>query len=183
MTQEQKINGVNTSELAKTIQVFKESPNLAQCKFRAKNHWIEGGHNRVNVKDFYAAGKEVTSRQKAFEISADEPPELLGADRGANPVEYLLAALSSCMTTSMVYHAAARGIKIEELESEFEGDLDLQGFLGLSEDVRPGYQTIRATFRVKTDGDPDQLSEFTKFSPVFDVVSKSVPVTVKVEKK
>jgi uncharacterized OsmC-like protein len=183
MAQDNIVNGVNTDALAKTIQTFRKSPGLAKCNFRAKNKWIEGGNNRVTIKDFYAAGQEIFSRQKPFELTADEPPALLGSDRGANPVEYLLTALSSCMTTSMVYHAAANGIKIEELESEFDGDLDLQGFLGLASDVRPGYKTIRATFRVKTDGNPKQLEDFLKFSPVYDVVSKSVPVSVRVEKK
>lgn len=183
MAQQKSVNGVQTDELAKAMQTFRKSPDLAQCRFRAKNKWVEGGHNRVTIKDFYAGGQEVTSRTKPFEMYADEPPALLGSDRGANPVEYLLAALSACMTTSMVYHAAAHGIHIEELESEFEGDLDLQGFLGLADDIRPGYQAIRATFRVKTDGNPEQLEAFTRFSPVFDVVSKSVPVSVRVEKK
>jgi uncharacterized OsmC-like protein len=98
-------------------------------------------------------------------------------------VEHLLAALSACMTTSMVYHAAAHGTKIEELESDFSGDLDLQGFLGLREDVRPGYQGIRAKFRVRSDAPTEELASYVKFSPVYDVVSKSVPVSVEVEKK
>jgi uncharacterized OsmC-like protein len=183
MAQQQIVNGVDKDALTQTIKTFRKNPGLAQCSFRAKNTWVEGGHNRVTVKDFYAAGQEISSRKKPFEISADEPPVLLGSDRGANPVEYLLAALSACMTTSMVYHAAANGIQIDELESEFEGDLDLQGFLGLDANVRPGYQAIRATFRVKTDGTPEQLEKFTRFSPVFDVVSRSVPVVVRVEKK
>lgn len=176
------MNGVNTGELEKTVQAFKNNPALARCQFRAKNRWIDGGHNTVTVKDFHAAGQEITSRPKPFEIAADEPPALLGADRGANPVEYLLAALSACMTTSVVYHAAARGITIEEMDSDFEGDLDLQGFLGLADGVRPGYQRIRATFRVKTDGDPARLAELVKYSPVYDVVSRSVPVEVRFEK-
>lgn len=176
------MNGVSTDELSKTVDTIRQAPELGQCRFRAHNEWIDGGNNHVKVKDFYAAGQEVTSRPKPFEFDADEPPLLLGQDRGANPVEYLLSALSSCMTTSMVYHAAANGIRIEELQSDFEGDLDLQGFLGLGENVRPGYQEIRATFRVKSDAPVETLESFTKFSPVYDVVSKSVPVRVKIEK-
>jgi len=177
------LNGVNTDEFEKTVNAIQHDPNLAQCTFRAKNEWIEGGHNCATVKDFYAVGHEDTSRAKPFRIEADEPPAFLGTDQGANPVEYLLSALSSCMTTSMVYHAAANGVKIDELESEIEGDMDLQGFLGLAEGVRPGYQNIRARFRVKSDGSAEQLESYTRFSPVFDVVSHSVPVSVQIEKK
>ena len=177
------MNGISTEELEKTVENVREHPELGKCRFRAHNEWLDGGNNHVRVKDFYAAGQEITSRREAFDFDADEPPLLLGHDRGANPVEYLLTALSSCMTTSIVYHAAANGIKIEELESDFEGDLDLQGFLGLSDKIRPGYQQIRATFRVKCDAPAEKLEEFTKFSPVYDVVSKSVPVVVKIEKK
>jgi uncharacterized OsmC-like protein len=177
------LNGVDTEALVNTVNAIKSDPKLAQCKFRAKNQWIEGGHNCASVKEFYAAGQEDTTRTKPFELKADEPPVLLGTDLGANPVEYLLSALSGCMTTSMVYHAAANGVKIDELESAYEGDLDLQGFLGLSDSVRPGFQAIRVTFRVKTDGTTEQLESYIKRSPVFDVVSRSVPVTVRIEKK
>ncbi len=161
---------------------MQENPALGKCEFRAKNHWIEGGQNCTTVKDFYGAGQE-NSRAAAFQFNADEPPVLLGQDSAANPVEYLLTALSSCMTTSMIYHAAARGIMIDDMESDFTGDLALNGFLGLKEDVRPGYQKIRATFRLKSDAPIEQLKELVKFSPVYDVVSKSVPVEVRVEKK
>ena len=86
------------------------------------------------------------------------------------------------MTTSMAYHAAARGIKLDEVESTLEGDLDLHGFLGLSEGVRPGYENIRVIFKVKGDGSAEELARLIDYSPVFDVVSKSVPVSVRVEK-
>jgi uncharacterized OsmC-like protein len=183
MITQETINGVNTADLKETISNIRQTPALGQCRFRTQNHWVEGGQNYGTVKDFYAAGQEVTSRSKPFEISADEPPLLLGTDSAPNPVEYLLTALASCMTTSLVYHAAAHGIEIDELESEFEGDLDLQGFLGLSKEVRPGYQGIRATFHVKSEATADELAGFTKFSPVYDVVSRSVPVSVNIVKK
>jgi uncharacterized OsmC-like protein len=117
-------------------------------------------------------------------MAADEPPLLLGKDQGANPVEYLLTGLAACVTTSIVYHGAARGIQISRLESELEGDLDLHGFLGLSDAVRPGYQRIEMKFRIEGDASPEALEalvqEAKHLSPVYDVVSKSVPVTVTV---
>jgi uncharacterized OsmC-like protein len=107
---------------------------------------------------------------------------LLGKDQGANPVEFVLHALAACLTTSLVYHAAARGIRLESVESQLEGDLDLQGFLGLSDQVRRGYKEIRVKFKVKSDASSEQLKELTKFSPVYDIVSNPVPVSIQIER-
>ena len=117
-------------------------------------------------------------------MDADEPAILAGEDEGANPVEHLLHALASCLTTSMVAHAAVRGIAIEELESELEGDIDLRGFLGLADDVPKGYTAIRAKFRVKADaGDLETLRRLANFSPVFNTLTSGTNVDVKVELK
>lgn len=106
------------------------------------------------------------------------------SDQAANPIEHLLNALASCLTTSIVCHAAVRGIKIDELESEVEGDIDLRGFLGLSQDVRKGYSNIRIKFKVKTDTeDMEKLKALAEFSPVFDVLSHGTNVDLQVEKK
>jgi uncharacterized OsmC-like protein len=189
MTAEQTkiMNGVNLDRLVGTIEVVKREPGIAAFRFRASNRWIQGGHNRSTIRDFYGAGQEDTSRKDTFVLDNDEPDVLLGTDRGANPVEYVLHALAGCLTTSMVYHAAARGIRLEEVESRLEGDLDLRGFLGVSEDVRNGYQAVRVTFRVKADATDEQIAELGRLaqarSPVFDIVSNPVPVSVTVERK
>jgi uncharacterized OsmC-like protein len=178
---EQKINGVNVTKMQETITAVTKKPVLAQFRFRAGNRWINGGHNRSTIKGFYGAGQEDTVRTKPFVLDAAEPPVLLGEDQGANPAEYLLHALAACLTTSMVYHATARGIRVEAIESQLEGDIDLRGFLGLSDQVRRGYQNIRATFRVKSDASAEQLQELTKFSPIYDTVANPVAVSVAVE--
>jgi uncharacterized OsmC-like protein len=119
-------------------------------------------------------------------LEADEPEVLLGADKGANPVEHLLHALASCVTTSMVYHAAARGIAVEQVESTLEGDLDLRGFLDLSPNIRKGYQNIRLKLRIKANATDEQFQELTAlgptFSPVYDSITKGVAVTVSSER-
>lgn len=174
------INGVNVEQLGANINAIQGEPGLAKFQFRASNTWINGGHNRTTIKEFYGVGKEDTTRTEPFVLDADEPPVLLGEDQGANPVEFVLHALASCLTTSMVYHAAARGIKIDSVESRLEGDLDLRGFLGLAKDVRPGYQNLRVHFTVKSDAPAETLRELTKHSPVFDIVSNPVPVAISV---
>ena len=88
------------------------------------------------------------------------------------------------MTTTIVYHAAVRGIKLDEVESELEGDLDMRGFLGISDEVRPGYEEIRVNFKVKTDLENlETLKELIRLSPVYDVVSNGTRVIVQIDKK
>jgi uncharacterized OsmC-like protein len=185
MAQGKKVNGVNVDQLLSTIEQIKGNPEIAQFKFRATNTWIDGTHNRATVKDFYGALKEDTSRDTlVFEI--DEPPVLCGENLGANPVEYLLVALSGCLTTSLIAHAAARGIEIRKVESRYEGDLDLQGFLGISEDVPVAYKNIRVYFKVEADVSDDQKEELIrmaqKYSPVFNTIANPVPVSVQLDK-
>jgi len=175
------VNGVNVTALAATLGAVAEQPALGRFQFRARNRWIGGARNRSAIKGFYGAGQEDTTRKESYVFDADEPPVLHGEDKGANPVEYLLHALAGCMTTTMVYHAASRGIGIEAIESSFEGDIDIRGFTGLSPDVPKGYQKTRVAFRVKTRGDAGVLAELTRMSPVYISVGGSVPIEVTVE--
>ena len=175
------INGVNTEQMGATVQAVQQDPALATFRFRASNTWINGGHNRSMIKSFYGAGAEDTVRTKPFVVGAAEPPVLLGEDQAPNPAEYVLHALAACLTTSLVYHAAARGIRIVSMESQLEGNLDLRGFLGLSDDVRKGFQEIRATFTVKSDATKEQLEKLAKFSPVYDTIANPVPVSISIK--
>ncbi len=175
------INGVDVTALSETLEAVGAKPELAQFQFRNANKWIGGSLNRSTIKGFYGAGQEDTTRTRAFEFYADEPSVLLGEDRGANPVEYLLHALASCMTTTIVYHSASRGIRIDALESNVEGDIDIRGFTGVASDVAKGFGEIRVNFQVKTDGDADELKELARMSPVFNSIRGSVPVVVNIE--
>ncbi len=175
------INGVDTDRMGTTMQAVQKNPELAAFQFRARNRWINGGHNRSTIQSFYGVGQEDTVRTKPFVLDADEPPVLLGEDHGANPAEYALHALAACLTTSLVYHAAARGIRVEAVESMLEGDLDLQGFLGLSDEVRRGFKAIRASFTITSNASADQLKELTKFSPIYDTIANPVPVSINVQ--
>lgn len=177
------INDVNVSQLGETVEAIQQDPDIAKFEFRARNRWLGGGHNRSTIQSFYGACEEDSTRTAPFVLDADEPPVLLGTDRGANPVEYLLHALAACVTTSTVYHAAAQGIEIEAVESSLEGDLDLQGFLGLKEDVRRGFQKIRINFKVKGDASEEQLRALSQMSPVLDIVTNPVPVEIHIEQE
>jgi uncharacterized OsmC-like protein len=177
------VNGVDVGAVKNTVNALEENSDLGRSRFRLHNAWIDGGLNRSTINAFYSAGHD-NYRSKPFVLDADEPPLLAGGDRGANPVEYLLHDLAACMTTTMVYHAAIRGINLEEVESELEGDIDLRGFLGLSAEVRKGYEEIRVKFKVKTDAENvERLKAFSKLSPVYDVVSTGTRVKVEIERK
>lgn len=175
-------NGVNVGALFETVEAVKRTPEIAGFHFRVSNRWMGGDQNRTTVKDFHGACTNHEHINGPFEMDNGEPPVLLGDGEAPNPVEYVLHALAGCLTTTMVYHAAARGISIESVTSELEGDLDLRGFLGMDETVRKGFSTIRVVMRVKSDADVETLQPLTQFSPVYDIVSKSLPVEVTVEK-
>ena len=175
-------NGVNLTQLVGTVEAIKTKPELAKFSFRAENTWETGGRSRTRIQGFYGAGQEVPSRKEPFELVGDEPPVLLGTDHAPNAVEAVLHALASCVAVGFIYNAAARGIDVAELTSSVEGDLDLRGFLGLSDTVRPGFQNIRFRYRVKSSASREQVEDLCEYvqrtSPVLDIIRNAVPVTV-----
>jgi uncharacterized OsmC-like protein len=175
-------NGVDTAQMYGTLDAIKADPSLGTFRFRAQNHWIDGAHNRSTIQGFYGAGQEDASRAQPFVLDAGEPAVLLGHDTGANPAEHLLHALAACLTTTLVYVAAARKVRLTEVESTLEGDMDVRGCLGLSDEVRNGFTKIRVNFKVKGDAPEEKLREVVERaqarSVVFDMVSHGVPVEV-----
>jgi uncharacterized OsmC-like protein len=179
------INGVDRDKLFGTVDLIKATPGLAKFRFKIRNEWLAGAHTRSTIQTFFGANTDFEHSVK-FELDADEPAILLGTDQGPNPGEYLLHALAACVTSGMVYHAAARGIAIEEVESSIDGDVDVRGFLGIDKNVRKGYQEIRMKFRIKADVPDEQLQELCmigqQYSPVLDSISNGVPVKVVAER-
>lgn len=177
-----KPNGVDVEQLVGTVNAVKERPELARFRFRAHNEWAGGGRSRTTIQGFYGAGGEDSSRTAPFTLVGDEPPVLLGQNAGPNAVEAILHAIASCLVVGFVYNAAARGIAVEALTFDLDGDLDLHGFLGLSETVRPGYSAIRVTYHVTSDAPRQVLEDLCAYvqrtSPVLDIVRNPVPVTV-----
>jgi uncharacterized OsmC-like protein len=178
------VNGVNVTKLVGTMDAMRSNPVISKFNFRARGKWIKGGHNQTTINDFYGACQTHT-RSRPFVYDEDEPPILLGEDHGASAGEYALAALSSCLTTTLIYHAAAQGVVIDEVETTLSGDADLQGFLGMSENVRNGYEKIKVTFKVKSEAPKEKVRELVelaqKRSPVFDIISNPTPVEVSLQ--
>jgi len=174
------VNGVAVDALMDTLDLLGRQPELGQFKFRTNNRWIDGMYNRAENPVALGPASDPASRPVPHVHDIDEPPVLLGQDRGANPVEYLLTGLSGCVTTTFIAYAAAQGVKIDELRTELEGDIDVRAFLGITHDVRPGYQQIRVKFHVKSDAPRKKIRELMTLaerrSPVSDSVRKGVPV-------
>jgi uncharacterized OsmC-like protein len=176
------INGVNVRRLKETVSAIEKTPALGKFSFRVINRWVHGAYNHSAIQGFYGGGQEDDSRKKPFIIGNDKPEMLLGEDTEPYPAEYVLHALAGCMTTAIVYHAAALGYNLEKVESTLEGRLDLGGFLGIGSDTRNGYEEIKIRFTIEGDLTEEQKKEILqlgpRFSPVFDIITNKVPVSV-----
>jgi uncharacterized OsmC-like protein len=175
-------NGVNVDQLVGTVNAIKGTPSLAKFNFRSTSRWGGGAKSSTAIKSFYGAGQEDSSRKETFTLDGDEPAVLLGTNTAPNAVEAVLSALAGCMTVAFIYPASAQGIKVESLEYSMDGDVDLQGFLQLSDKVRPGLQNIRVRAKVKAEAPREKIQELldyaTKTSPVMDTIRNPVPVSV-----
>jgi uncharacterized OsmC-like protein len=177
-------NGVDTPTLAATLDVVRGQRELAKFQFRARNRWIAGTHSRTTMESFSGAGGE-HQHIREYAYDGDHPKVLCGADSGPTPVEFLLHALATCLTAGIANIASMRGVTLTEVESTVEGDIDLQGIFGMSEEVRNGYQQIRIGFKIKGDAPPEKLRQIVEQSrarsAVFDVLTNGVPVALDID--
>jgi uncharacterized OsmC-like protein len=176
-------NGVDVATLFATLDAVRSQRELATFQFRTHNRWVAGTHSQSTSRGFYGAGQE-HERARTFVFDADHPAVLVGKDQGPTPVEFLLYALAACITAGIGNIASARGVTLTRVESTVEGDIDLQGIFGMSDEVRNGYQQVR--MRVTIDGDAPQavlreiVEQSRARSAVYDVLTAGVPVTVEV---
>ena len=177
-------NGVDVATLFATLDAVKASPQIAQFQFRAANDWVSGTHNRSVIQGFYGAGQEDTSRSEPFTYDADHPAVLVGSNQGPTPVEFLLHAIAACLTAGVANIAAVRGITLRRVSSTVEGDIDLLGILGLSDEVRNGYRQIRVRFEIEGDASPQELAALVERSrgrsAVYDVLANGTDVQIDV---
>jgi uncharacterized OsmC-like protein len=178
------LNGVDTPTLFATLDAVRANPSLAKFQFRASNRWLSGTHNRSTIRGFYGAGQEDQSRTEDFTYDCDHPAVLVGNGNGPTPVEFLLHAVAACLTAGIANIAAARGVVLHEVTSTVEGDIDLLGILGLSKEVRNGYEGIRVTFQISADAPDDVVRALVEQSrsrsAVYDVLTNGVPVSIDV---
>jgi uncharacterized OsmC-like protein len=174
-------NGVDVTTLFATLDAVKAQPEAARFQFRVENRWVSGTHSMGTISGFYGVGAE-QEREHTFTVGADHPMVLVGQDRGPTPAEHLLAALAACLTAGIGNIAAARGVELTEVESTVEGDIDLNGILGLSDEVRNGFQDVRINFRIRGNASDEMLRQIVEQSrarsAVFDVLTNGTSVTV-----
>jgi uncharacterized OsmC-like protein len=176
------VNGIDAEQIVNLATSMGKDENFGKFKFRANNHWLGGSRSRTSIQGFYAGGVENTDRKNALTVDADQPVFLVGENTAPNAVEYLLHALNSCLSTTLVAHASVQGIQLDAVEVFSEGSMDARGFFGVSDKVNRGYERIRVDMGVKSDADLDALQNMAMYSPVYEVVSRSVPVDFKITK-
>ena len=176
-------NGVDVPNLFGTINAVREQPELAKFRFRATNRWVVGTHSRTTIEQFSGAGGDHAHIQ-TYAYDADHPAVLVGADQGPTPVEFLLHALGACLMAGVANVASARGVTLNSVEASVEGDIDLLGLLGISDEVRNGYQQLRVAIRIDGDAPPETLREIVdqsrSRSAVYDVLTNGVDVRIDV---
>ena len=172
----QLINGIDTNHVTELATKISQNEGYGNFKFRANNQWINGSRSRTAIQGFFAGGREDSTRREALTVDADQPAFLAGQNTAPNAVEHYLHSLTSCLNTTLVYHASVQGIPLEEVDVFAEGDMNARGFFGISDDVKRGYNGIRVHVKVKSPADVETLTKLAMYSPVYEMVSKAVPV-------
>ena len=169
-------NGVDVEQLGKAVETITEGPENGRFSFRAETEWTDALQCVTSISDFDQAGDRIHTQE--FRIEGDEPEQILGQRTAPNAVELLLAALGSCLSVGYAANAAAMDIELDELRFEMEGDVDLRGFLGISDDVRPGYDSVTCTVYIDADASEEELADLRKrvesTSPLMDNLANEV---------
>ncbi|WP_135366640.1 OsmC family protein [Halosimplex halophilum] len=172
------VNGVDISALEGAVEGITDDPDVGSFTFRAETEWKDALKSVTTIDEFDQAGETIHSRE--FALEGDEPEQILGERTGPNAVELVLGALGSCLSVGYAANAAHMGIELDNLRFEMEGDVDLRGFLGISEDVRPGYESVTCTVYVDADAPEDELAELHErvesTSPLVDIIANEVPL-------
>lgn len=157
-------------KLTGLIEHIKNKPEAGQTVWKASTKWLGGFRSEAQIRD--------------FTVAMDEPNALGGSDTSPNMVEMVLGAYGCCLTTGYAMNAGLRGIELEDIQIELEGDLDLNGFLGLHDPAEtwPGYTNIRANVTLKAPNTtPEQLQELhdavVGTSPVGSILKQPLQVS------
>ena len=176
-------NGVNVAALIEAREALTKAPAAAQFKWRAACEWKDGTHSHSTVEGFYGLGQE-QHHKKTFTFDADHPELFASEDKGATPVEYVLVGLASCLTAGIAAVAQYRNIQLRSVTATLEGDMDLQGILGIDDEVRNGFGAIRVHFDIRADASDDDIkavvAQSQKRSAVFDIITNPTNVFVTV---
>jgi uncharacterized OsmC-like protein len=176
-------NGVNVTALLDAREALEKAPEAAQFKWRATCQWLNGTHSRSTIGKFFGLGTE-QSRDKTFAVEADHPKIFAAEDNAPTPVELVLSGLASCLTAGVAAIAQRRGIQLHSVKASLEADMDIQGILGIDDEVRNGFGAIRIHFEIGADASEDDIkalvAQSQKRSAVFDIITNPTNVFVTV---
>ena len=176
-------NGVNVDALRGAREALDAAPEAAQFKWRCSAEWVNGTHTTTKIDSFFGLGEE-QSRGKVFTVDSDHPEVFAAEDNAPTPVELVLSGLAGCLSAGVATIAQHRDIQLNSVTATIEGDMDLQGILGIDDDVRNGFGTIRVNFKVDADATEDEIkalvAQSQKRSAVFDIITNPTNVIVEV---
>src|SRR5215468_5111378 len=176
-------NGVNVDALLGARTALEQAPEAAQFKWRANCEWLNGTHSRSAIGNFFGLGSE-QSRNKTFTVEADHPNVFASEDNAPTPVELVLSGLASCLTAGVAAVAQRRGIQLDSVKATLEADMDIQGILGIDDEVRNGFGAIRVHFDIRANASPEDIkalvAQSQKRSAVFDIITNPTSVFVTV---
>ena len=183
MTDKKTDNGVNVAALLGEREALSEAPAAAQFKWRAKCDWVHGTYSKTSVEGYFGLGEE-QKHKTTFTFDADHPEVFASEDRGATPVELVLAGLASCLTAGVAAVAQHREVQLTSVSATLEGDMDIQGILGMDSDVRNGFDGIKVTYQIDADASHEDIeaivAQSQKRSAVYDIITNPTNVTVDV---
>lgn len=172
------VNGLDTARIVELATNMSQDDEYGKFRFRAVNEWVGDSRSRTSIKNFYAGKDERTERGKALTVDADQPVFLAGQNTAPNAVEHYLNSLVSCITTTIVAHASVQGILVEALNVSAEGEADMRGFFGVSDDVDRGYDRVKVDISARISTDEETIRNMISYSPVYEMVSKAIPVEI-----
>jgi uncharacterized OsmC-like protein len=176
-------NGVNVQALLEAREALTAAPEAAQFQWRATNTWKNGTHSQSTIERFFGLGEEQQHRT-TFSFDADHPEIFASEDIGPTPVEYVLVGLASCLTAGVAVVAQNREIQLRSVSATLEGEMDVQGILGIDSDVRNGFSSIKVTYDIDADASPEDIralvAQSQKRSAVYDVIANPTNITVEV---
>ena len=176
-------NGVNVQALLEAREALTVAPEAAQFQWRATNTWKNGTHSHSTIERFFGLGEE-QQHKTTFSFDADHPEIFASEDIGPTPVEYVLVGLASCITAGVAAVAQNREIQLRSVSATLEGEMDIQGILGIDSDVRNGFSSIKVTYDIDADASPEEIqalvAQSQKRSAVYDIITNPTNITVEV---
>ena len=184
-TDKQVQNGVNVDALLGARDALSKAPEAAKFNWKASCKWLNGTHSQTSIQGFYGLGQQ-QSHKTEFTFDTDHPEIFASEDKGATPVEMVLAGLAGCLTAGVASIAQLRKIQLRSVKATLEGSMDIQGILGIDSDVRNGFNDIKVNFEIDADASKDDLealvAQSQKRSAVFDIIANPTNINVEVTK-